>query len=55
VPGVKYVDWPVADPGGQDEGTVRDIIADIDGRVRNMLTELVPDLELAPSVLESSS
>ena len=52
VPGVKYVDWPVADPGGQDPGTVREIIADIDARVRSMLTELVPDLDLPPSVLE---
>jgi arsenate reductase len=55
VPGVRYVDWPVADPGGQDEGTVRDIIADIDGRVRDMLTQLVPDLQLPPSVLASGS
>ena len=52
VPGVKYVDWPVADPGGQDEDTVRGIIADIDSRVRNMLTDLVPDLDLPTSVLE---
>ena len=51
VPGVKYVDWPVADPGGQDEETVRGIIADIDGRVRQLLFELVPDLDLPPSVL----
>ncbi|MBS44415.1 MAG: heat-shock protein HtpX [Nocardioides sp.] len=51
VPGVRYVDWPVADPGGQDEDTVRAIIADLDGRVRTMLVELVPDLELPPSVL----
>jgi arsenate reductase len=51
VPGVKYVDWPVADPGGQDEATVREIIADLDGRVRAMLVDLVPDLELPPSVL----
>ena len=51
VPGVKYVDWPVADPGGQDEDTVRGIIADIDGRVRQLLAELVPDLDLQPSVL----
>lgn len=51
VPGVRYVDWPVPDPGGQDEETVRAVIADIDGRVRAMLTELVPDLRLAPSVL----
>jgi protein-tyrosine-phosphatase len=51
VPGVKYVDWPVADPGGQDEETVRGIIADIDGRVRQLLVELVPDIDLPPSVL----
>lgn len=51
VPGVKYVDWPVADPGGQDEDTVREIIADLDGRVRDLLVELVPDIELPPSVL----
>ena len=55
VPGVRYVDWPVADPGGQDEETVRGIIADIDGRVRDLLTDLVPDLELPPSVLDSRS
>lgn len=51
VPGVKYTDWPVADPGGQDEATVREIIADLDGRVRNMLRELVPGIELPQSVL----
>ncbi len=51
VPGVRYVDWPVADPGGQDETTVREIIADLDGRVRALVVELVPDLVLAPSVL----
>ena len=51
VPGVRYVDWPVADPGGQDEETVRGIIADIDGRVRQLLVELVPDIDLPPSVL----
>ncbi|GAA1436785.1 arsenate reductase ArsC [Mycobacterium cookii] len=51
VPGVTYVDWPVADPGGRDEETVRAIIADLDGRVRALLVELVPDLELPPSVL----
>lgn len=52
VPGVTYVDWPVADPGGQDEDTVRGIIADIDERVRDMLAQLVPDLPLPPSVLD---
>ena len=52
VPGVTYVDWPVADPGGQDEARVREIIADLDGRVRDLLGELVPDIELPPSVLD---
>jgi arsenate reductase (thioredoxin) len=51
VPGVRYVDWPVADPGGQDAATVRAIIADLDARVRDLLVELVPDLELPESVL----
>ena len=44
-PGVKYVDWPVDDPGGQDEATVRRIIADIDSRVRDLLVS-VPDIDL---------
>ena len=52
VPGVTYVDWPVADPGGQDETTVRAIIADLDSRVRALLVELVPGIELPPSVLD---
>lgn len=52
VPGVKYVDWPVEDPGGQDEANVRRIVADLDARVRGLLIELVPDLELPPSVLD---
>ena len=51
VPGVTYTDWPVEDPGGQDEATVRRIVADIDARVRALLVDLVPDLELPPSVL----
>jgi ArsR family transcriptional regulator len=50
---VTYVDWPVADPGGQDEETVRAVVADIDGRVRAMLTEVVPGIDLGPSVLET--
>jgi protein-tyrosine-phosphatase len=52
VPGVRYVDWPVADPRGQDEATVRRIIADLDARVRDLLVELVPDIDLPPSVLD---
>jgi len=51
VPGVRYLDWPVEDPGGQDEATVRRIIADIDTRVRDLLVHLVPDIGLPASVL----
>jgi arsenate reductase (thioredoxin) len=51
VPGVRYVDWPVDDPGGQDEATVRRIIRDLDTRVRDLLTELVSDHELFPSIV----
>jgi len=54
VPGVTYVDWPVDDPAGQAEATVRRIIADLDERVRNLLRDLVPDIELPPSVLDES-
>ncbi len=54
VPGVKYVDWPVDDPGGQDEATVRGIVADLDTRVRDLLVSLLPDIELAPSVLKQA-
>lgn len=52
VPGVAYRDWPVADPGGQDEATVRRIIADLDTRVRDLVVELVPDIDLPASVLD---
>ena len=54
VPGVRYVDWPVDDPKGQDDATVRRIVADLDARVRDLLGELVPDLELPPSVVRSA-
>jgi arsenate reductase (thioredoxin) len=54
VPGVRYVDWPVDDPKGQDDETVRRIVADLDARVRDLLTDLVPDLELPPSVVRSA-
>ena len=54
VPGVRYVDWPVDDPKGQDDATVRRIVAELDQRVRALLVELVPDLRLPPSVLSPS-
>jgi arsenate reductase len=53
VPGVRYVDWPVQDPGGQDPATVRRIVADLDQRVRDLLVELVPDIVLPVSVLDA--
>ena len=45
VPGVRYVDWPVDDPKGQDLGTVRRIVDDLDARVQALLGELVRDSE----------
>lgn len=54
VPGATYRDWPLEDPKGQDDATVRRIAADIDSRVRDLLVELVPDIELPPSVLGDS-
>ena len=54
VPGVTYRDWPVDDPGGQPEPVVRRIVADLDARVRDLLRELAPDLELPPSVVASA-
>ena len=54
VPGVRYVDWPVDDPKGQDDATVRRIVGELDQRVRALLVELVPDLQLPPSVLSAT-
>ena len=53
-PNTEFRDWPLDDPRGQDDATVREIITDIDARVRALLVELVPDLELPPSVLDPS-
>ncbi len=41
-PGKRYLDWELDDPAGQDLDTVRRIRDDIDTRVRNLLTELLP-------------
>lgn len=49
--GARYEDWPLDDPKGQDELTVRRIVADIDGRVRRLLRDLLPDHSLPSSVL----
>ena len=40
VPGVRYEDWSVADPAGQDVEAVRIIRDDIEARVRTLLTSL---------------
>lgn len=50
VPGARYRDWPLEDPKGQDAATVRRIVAEIDIRVRELLIELDPRVELPPSV-----
>ncbi|MGH8867661.1 MAG: arsenate reductase ArsC [Actinomycetes bacterium] len=42
-PGKRYLDWDLDDPAGQPLEKVRVIRDDIDGRVRALLTELVPD------------
>jgi arsenate reductase (thioredoxin) len=50
-PNTVFRDWPLEDPKGQDDATVRHILALIDARVRELLVELVPDIELPASVL----
>jgi arsenate reductase len=42
-PGKRYLDWELEDPAGKDLETVRAIRDEIDGRVRALLAELVPD------------
>ncbi len=49
--GARYEDWELDDPKGQDEATVRRIVADIDGRVRALVGELLPGATLPPSPL----
>ena len=46
-PGVRYVDWEVADPAGQDIGRVRAIRDEIGARVRALLAELGVDAPAA--------
>jgi arsenate reductase (thioredoxin) len=50
-PNTDFRDWPLEDPKGQDDATVRRILADIDTRVRDLVVELVPDVQLPASVL----
>jgi arsenate reductase (thioredoxin) len=42
VPGKRYLDWELTDPAGKGVDDVRPIRDDIDRRVRELLTELVP-------------
>jgi protein-tyrosine-phosphatase len=42
-PGKRYEDWALEDPAGQDLDTVRQIRDDLDGRIRVLVGELVPD------------
>ncbi len=53
--GARYEDWELDDPKGQDEATVRRIVADIDTRVRRLLGDVVGDLALPPSVFDPGS
>lgn len=41
-PGKRYLDWKLDDPAGQGIDAVRPIRDEIDQRVRQLLTELVP-------------
>ncbi|MCL6537206.1 MAG: heat-shock protein HtpX [Acidothermus sp.] len=41
-PGKRYLDWDVEDPAGKDIEAVRRIRNDLDGRVRALLAELLP-------------
>jgi arsenate reductase len=52
--GARYEDWELDDPKGQDEPTVRRIVADIDGRVRRLLAELLLEFAVPPSVFAGS-
>ncbi len=45
-PGTRYLDWEVADPNGRSEDEVRAIVDDIDRRVRALLAEILPALQL---------
>jgi len=50
-PGKRYLDWVLDDPAGQPVETVRRIRDEIDLRVRGLLAELVPGVELSPSLV----
>jgi arsenate reductase (thioredoxin) len=41
-PGKRYLDWDLQDPAGLPVELVRPTVDDIDRRVQDLLTELVP-------------
>lgn len=43
-PGKRYLDWKLDDPAGKGVEEIRAIRDDIDRRVQNLLSELVPNL-----------
>jgi arsenate reductase len=53
--GARYEDWELDDPKGQQLPVVRRILVDIDGRVRALLADLVPDHPLPPSVFDRTA
>ena len=44
-PGKRYEDWDLRDPAGQDIDTVREIRDDIKGRIQNLISEIVPEVQ----------
>lgn len=42
-PGKRYEDWQLDDPAGKDIDLIRPIRDDIKGRVKELLTDLLPD------------
>lgn len=49
-PGTRYLDWELTDPAGRPVEEARPIVDEIDRRVRALLAELVPGLEVVPLV-----
>ena len=50
LPGKRYEDWVIPDPALASPDGVRAIVAELDQRVRRLVTELVPDLDLPPDL-----
>ena len=45
-PGKRYEDWEITDPKGKPLAEVRAVVDDVDARVRRLLFELFPDLDV---------